>query len=83
METISLFYVGVFYPFKSGNPKKDGNGFNVNIAWDTTLLERAGDDEYIYAMESLVMPILEQFDPEFLLVSSGFDSAANDSLGRC
>ena len=34
-----------------------------------------GDAEYLAAFRSLVLPIAEQFDPDFVLVSAGFDAA--------
>ncbi|CAF4410464.1 unnamed protein product, partial [Rotaria magnacalcarata] len=32
------------------------------------------DVEYLAAFRSIVMPILEQFQPQIILVSSGFDA---------
>jgi histone deacetylase 6 len=39
------------------------------------------DNEYIYAFERLIFPILKKFDPELMIVSAGFDSAKGDPLG--
>lgn len=42
-----------------------------------------GDSEYIYAFNKVIMPILYEFAPDFILVSAGFDAAKgklNDML---
>jgi len=41
----------------------------------------SGDDEYLEAFDRLVEPAIAAFDPDLLLVSAGFDSAAGDPLG--
>ncbi|EAR83153.3 histone deacetylasehistone-like deacetylase family, classII protein (macronuclear) [Tetrahymena thermophila SB210] len=81
--SIHQYDEGKFYPFQSGDLSKVGNGFNINIGWNTSNFQSAGDDEYIYAFESIVMPALTEFQPDFIFISAGFDSAANDKLGRC
>lgn len=58
----------------------------MNIPWDIGYSEealKAGTDEYIYAFERIVRPIVEEFDPEFVFISAGFDSAEGDPLGQC
>jgi len=52
-----------------------GQGYSVNVAWSQ---EGAGDAEYIYAFEKLLMPIARSFAPDLVLISAGFDSAAGD-----
>ncbi|XP_045027399.1 histone deacetylase 4 isoform X4 [Daphnia magna] len=69
---------GHFFP-GTGNPLEcgtdDGLGFNVNIAWSGGLNPPLGDAEYLAAFRALVMPIAQDFDPEIVLVSAGFDAA--------
>ena len=43
----------------------------------------AGTPEYIYAFNRLLEPIMKEFKPEVIVVSSGFDSAEGDPLGKC
>jgi histone deacetylase 6 len=74
---------GKFYPGGSaGSAKsiglKEGRGFNINIPFDVTGM---GNDEYIYICENLVFPIIEEFKPDLLLISAGFDSAEGDPIG--
>jgi len=40
-----------------------------------------GVNEYIYVFEKFLFPICEEFNPELVFISSGFDSAINDPLG--
>lgn len=80
---------GMFYPGKSGakenTGKGKGKGFNVNIEWNTQAgfgeNSSLGDHEYIFMFENVIRPMLQEFKPELILVSSGFDSAHKDPLG--
>ena len=54
----------------------DGEGFNVNLP----MPPGCGDLEYGEAIEAVVNPILEQFDPQLLIVSAGQDGHAADTL---
>ena len=38
-----------------------------------------GDAEYKEAFDKLILPIFTQFNPDLILVSSGFDAAVGDS----
>lgn len=57
-----------------------GEGYSVNIPWSGP---GAGDADYIYAFQKIVMPISMEFDPDFVIVSAGFDAAEGDLLGGC
>ncbi|EGG03660.1 uncharacterized protein MELLADRAFT_90044 [Melampsora larici-populina 98AG31] len=57
-----------------------GRGYNVNIPWPEAGM---GDEDYIFAFQRLVMPIAMEFNPDFVIVSAGFDAAKNDPLGEC
>jgi histone deacetylase 6 len=75
-----------FYPnSRDADPKKiglaDGMGKNVNIAWNTNRKNIIGDTEYWYAYQSLIKPMLTEYDPELVIVSAGFDCAHGDPLG--
>lgn len=56
----------------------DGQGKNVNLP----LPPGATDAVYAAAFERVVLPIIEQFRPDFALVSSGFDAHARDPLAQ-
>lgn len=66
----------------------EGEGFNVNIPlnfldknFKPYPTQPPGDNEYIYTYERVVEPILKEFQPDFILVSSGFDASRQDPLG--
>ncbi|XP_077436081.1 histone deacetylase 4-like isoform X2 [Vanacampus margaritifer] len=67
---------GNFFP-GSGAPDEvgsgPGTGFNVNMAFTGGLEPPMGDAEYLAAFRTVVMPIANEFAPDMVLVSSGFD----------
>ena len=65
-----------FYP-GSGGPTEQ-NETTVNIP----LSAGSGDDEYLRAFEDIVGPAVEQFAPDLLLVSAGFDAHVEDPLAQ-
>nr|XP_028560100.1 histone deacetylase 4 isoform X2 [Podarcis muralis] len=68
---------GNFFP-GSGAPDEvgigPGAGFNVNMAFTGGLDPPMGDTEYLTAFRTVVMPIANEFAPDVVLVSSGFDA---------
>ncbi|XP_072434486.1 histone deacetylase 4 isoform X8 [Chiloscyllium punctatum] len=68
---------GNFFP-GSGAPDEVGTGagigFNLNMAWTGGLDPPMGDAEYLTAFRTVVMPIANEFSPDMVLVSSGFDA---------
>ncbi|XP_036092339.1 histone deacetylase 4 isoform X2 [Rousettus aegyptiacus] len=68
---------GNFFP-GSGAPDEvgagPGVGFNVNMAFTGGLDPPMGDAEYLAAFRMVVMPIANEFGPDVVLVSSGFDA---------
>ncbi|ETO23663.1 hypothetical protein RFI_13517 [Reticulomyxa filosa] len=67
---------GTFYP-QSGLVHETNNGHNVNIP----LWGGMGDEEYGQSFEAVICPIIEAFQPEMILISSGFDSCWGDEMG--
>ncbi|XP_061624266.1 histone deacetylase 7 isoform X5 [Phyllopteryx taeniolatus] len=69
---------GNFFP-GSGSPAEVGSGagegFNVNVAWTGGLDPPMGDAEYLAAFRTVMMPIAQEFSPDVVLVSAGFDAA--------
>jgi acetoin utilization deacetylase AcuC-like enzyme len=55
-----------------------GRGFTVNIP----LPFGTSDPAYWRAMKTIVMPIIREYKPEFILVSAGFDGYFRDTLGK-
>ncbi|KAI5096246.1 histone deacetylase 7, partial [Silurus meridionalis] len=73
---------GNFFP-GSGGPEEAGSGagegFNVNVAFTGGLDPPMGDAEYLAAFRTVVMPIAQDFSPDMVLVSAGFDAAEGHS----
>jgi acetoin utilization deacetylase AcuC-like enzyme len=46
----------------------DGKCFNCNICW-----EGITDDDLFVAFDYIVMPLANEFDPDIILISGGFD----------
>ena len=89
--SIHVYQGGHFYPgppedegIPDGNINKCGAGVgigkNINIGWHD---QGMGDGEYMAAFQKIVMPIAEEFDPDLVIISAGFDAAAGDELGGC
>jgi acetoin utilization deacetylase AcuC-like enzyme len=55
-----------------------GRGFTLNIP----LMPGTGDDDYLAAFDARVIPKLDDFRPQLLLVSAGFDAHADDPLAN-
>lgn len=70
------FFPGTGHPFQVG--KGRGVGHNINIAWRTGDM---GDEEYMHAFNSIILPVAREYGPDLVLVSSGFDAARGDPLG--
>lgn len=79
--TISLHQDKCFPPGYSGHQdigEGTGYGYNLNIP----LMPGCGHNAYLYAFENIVLPALEKFQPEMIIVASGFDANAFDPLAR-
>lgn len=79
--TISLHQENCF-PTDSGAVAERGEGaglgFNVNVP----LPPGSGHETYLHAMRSIVIPALEEFRPDLIVVASGLDANAVDPLAR-
>lgn len=51
----------------------------INIPWDEFGLS---DADYMFTFESVLAPIIREFDPDFAVMSSGFDVSEGDYLGK-
>jgi len=54
----------------------EGKGYNINL----TMVPRSGDTQYLEILDELFTPIINQFKPDILLISAGFDTHFSDPL---
>jgi len=79
-----LFVSSHQYPFYPGTGAATetgagaGAGFTVNVPMEAG----ATDADYAQVFERAVVPVLEQFKPELVLVSAGFDAHEQDPLAQ-
>ncbi len=70
------------YPLDTGGVEAQGagrgKGFNLNLP----LPPGTGHRGYLHAMQRVVLPALDRFKPDAIIVACGFDAAAVDPLGR-
>ncbi len=71
------------YPFYPGTGAAEdvgsasGTGFTVNIPLEAG----SGDADYALIFDRVVLPVLESYGPDAVLISAGFDAHARDPLG--
>lgn len=73
-ENPHVLYPGTGFDWEIGGGP--GRGFTLNIP----LPEDSTDEIYVQAMEEKVLPKLDAFAPELLLISAGFDAHRDDPL---
>ena len=84
-EDDSVFYFSVhqhpFYP-RSGRPDEIGEGKGEGFTLNVDLPKASGNEALIQAFKLKLKPAMDQFKPEFVLVSAGFDAHEGDLLGQ-
>ncbi|NXU64785.1 HDA10 deacetylase, partial [Horornis vulcanius] len=56
-----------------------GKGFNINLPWNKVGMENS---DYLAAFFHVLLPMAFEFDPELVIVSSGYDSGIGDPEGQ-
>ena len=69
-------YPGTGYRRETG--KGPGQGFTLNLPFPP----RSEDSDYLEALKKEVLPRLQEFNPQFLLISAGFDAHEKDPLAH-
>ena len=69
------YYPGTGRPDEVG--KGEGKGYTINVPLPGGL----GDGDFIRIYEEVLEPIANQFQPDLVLVSAGFDTYCQDPLG--
>ncbi len=82
-EDPSMFYISThqypYYPGTGGAEERGegrGEGFTLNIP----LRAETTGEEYVKLFQEVIVPALENFRPEFIFISAGFDAHRDDPL---
>ncbi|MFH2035715.1 MAG: histone deacetylase [Candidatus Zixiibacteriota bacterium] len=80
-----IFYISMHqYPFYPGTGRSDeigrgeGEGYNLNLP----LSAGSNNEIYLKNFEEKIIPGLEKYCPEFIIISCGFDAHRDDPLGE-
>jgi len=65
----------------TGHATERGTGRGVGATLNVPLRPGDGDDRFLAGLIEALVPAMEDFRPEFVLVSAGFDAHAADPLG--
>jgi len=83
-ERSDVFYISShqypFYPGTGGAHEKGrgaGEGFTLNLPLEAG----SGDEELLKGYKKNLLPALEKYKPDFLIISAGFDAHTRDPLG--
>ncbi len=68
------FYPGTGFAEQLG--EGEGKGYTVNVP----MRPGAGNSDYIYVLDELVIPLARSYRPEFIAISAGFDSHRDDFI---
>ncbi|MFI7208965.1 class II histone deacetylase [Micromonospora aurantiaca (nom. illeg.)] len=79
--TISLHQAGCFPP-DSGWTHENGTGDGTGYALNVPLPPGSGHAAYLNAMRQVVLPALDRFAPDLILLANGFDANVFDPLAR-
>ena len=79
--TVSLHQEDLFPP-GSGTAEEVGEDAGVGSNINVPLPAGSGRAAYLAALDRVVLPALEHFRPNFILVACGLDASLNEPLGR-
>jgi acetoin utilization deacetylase AcuC-like enzyme len=83
-EDPSVYYISLhqwpFYP-GTGAAWERGRGAGTGTTLNVPLPHGTTDRDYLKAFETKVLPEIDAYAPEFILISAGFDAHRDDPLG--
>jgi acetoin utilization deacetylase AcuC-like enzyme len=66
----------------TGDPADTGAGPASGTKLNVPMPPGAGDAQFLEAFQTRLAPAARMFEPDFILISAGFDAMRNDLLGR-
>ena len=83
--TSDVLYVSIhqfpFYPYE-GTEEEVGEGAGTGATINIPVPAATAGDVYLMAWEEIIGPILTQYDPDWILVSAGYDAHSDDPLAE-
>lgn len=83
-EDPNIFYLSIhqfpFYPM-TGLATETGKGKGIGTTKNIPMQVNSGDQAYIQKFKEIIVPTMERFEPDIVLISAGFDAHKNDPLG--
>jgi acetoin utilization deacetylase AcuC-like enzyme len=84
-EDPSVFYISThqfpFYPGTGSRPERgegEGSGFTLNVPMPAG----TGEKEYVAAFRGEILPAIERYRPDLIIISAGFDAHRDDPLAN-
>ena len=81
----SIYYSSIHqYPFYPGTGSVDETGTGDGLGSNLNLPMRAYscDADYINAIDHKLIPVIQKFNPDLIIISAGFDAHENDPLAQ-
>ena len=79
-----VFYISTHrYPFYpgTGDEREEGRGAGKGYTLNVTFEGGEGDEEYLKAFDQKIVPAINAYKPDLILVSAGYDAHREDPLG--
>ncbi len=83
LEDNKVFYISLHqYPHYPGTGQSDmiGVGGGVGFTLNIPMSAGADDEVYLRAFDERIIPAIDEFKPQFILISAGFDAHVDDPL---
>ncbi len=77
----SSIHEGGLYP-ATGEIEETGEGDGEGTTLNVPMPSGSDDTDYMQALDDLIVPGIERFGPDLLLVSAGFDAHRHDPISR-
>jgi acetoin utilization deacetylase AcuC-like enzyme len=85
-ENPNVLFISVhqdsLYPINSGKIEEIGKGEGLGFNYNIPLPPGTGFGGYQAVFDRIIIPAIEKFKPELIMVSCGFDASAFDPLSR-
>jgi acetoin utilization deacetylase AcuC-like enzyme len=83
-DRANVFYISLhrfpFYP-GSGGTAEQGEGEGLGFTFNVPFRQGTGNDAYIGVFDEYIVPALNEYKPELIIITAGFDAHREDPLG--